>query len=183
MEITIPFEINNDNYEEALAKGWFAEAIDVSLMHMHIKELPAPAMPNVKDVFLYDLPHIKELPALPNVQRVIVSSLPCLEELPDMPKATYAYLSALPIVKKLPAMPNAKNVHIDNLSFITNIIKQDEPLTWVTCNKETIKILRRILQHTSITEHKINQKYTQYTIKFKDEADEAAGLLQASAVN
>ena len=109
------FVINNDNYEEALAKGWFAKATDVRLL---------------------DLPHVKVIP--------------------DMPKAIF--------------------VHLFNLPLVNGFVKQEADLTWITLNAEKVKELKTC----KVTTRKICSEYEEYTVKFKDEADEAEFVMRQS---
>jgi hypothetical protein len=63
--------INNDNYHEALTKGWFATATMV---------------------WLENLPCITSLPDMPAATKVWLSHLPGVTSLPEMPAAIEVWL-------------------------------------------------------------------------------------------
>ena len=192
------FVINNDNFEEALANGWFAKATDVYLQNLPlVKVIPdmpkatyvdlynlplvkvIPDMPNATVVSLFNLPLVEVVPDMPNATTVHLDNLPLVKVLPDMPKAIFVRLLDLPLVKVIPDMPNATYVYLSNLPFVNGFVKQEADLTWVTLGADKVKELQKA-KTCKITSRKICSDYEEYTICFDNEADEAEFILRES---
>jgi len=151
------FHINNNNFDEALAKGWFAKATDIRLYNLSLVEVPP----------------------MPEATFVHLDGLPLIEVVPAMPKATHVYLHTLPRVKVVPEMPKAIYVGLFNLPFTTGFVKQDIDLSWITLNDYKIQELKKSKTY-NIKMREICPDYKEYTVCFTDEADEAEFIMRQS---